>query len=226
MAINRRRLGLVAAIVIPVGLFVAGAGGVVWWVSDNIGAPGPALTGSGACTTADAVNLQLVYADGHTVQMCTRDRPACLNETFPAPRTFDQPAGPPPPITEFRLRNQLRSSSGRYILFIRFDAALPAESAEHTIQLDPSFAIPGPPGSVPTSSGPGQMAEVNITARDASGFSSTARSGSLVVSSSHGVARGRIDGVFSDGTTRADRPAATSATATPLRITGRFTCNR
>jgi hypothetical protein len=225
VAIDKPRFKLIAAIVIPAGLFIAVAGYGVWWLNDNIGAPGPGLTGSGGCTTADAVNLQLVYADGHTVQMCTRDRPACLNETFPAPRTVDQPAGPQAPITEFRLRNQLRSTSRRYILFMQFDAGLPAETAEHTLQLDPRFAMPGPPGSSPSSNIPGQMAVVQITPRDPSDSGWTTKSGSLTVSSSHGVARGRIDGIVSDGTTRSDRPPSTSTTQAPLRITGTFTCN-
>jgi hypothetical protein len=223
MAINRHRLGLVAAVVIPVGLFGAGAGWIVWWLNDNIGDPGPALTGSGACSSADAVNLQLIYADGHNVQACTHDRPACPNET--GPRIVYESGPAQAPITEFRLRNQLRSSSRRYILFIRFGAALQAESAEHTLQLDPRFGLPGPPGTELSGGDPGQMALVAITPRDPSDFGYTTKSGSLTVSSSHGVARGRIDGIFSDGTTRPDRVATTSTTATPLRIIGTFICN-
>src|SRR5438876_501224 len=75
------RIGVGAAVLVVLGLF-GGVGWAAWWVSDNIGAPGPPPTGSGPCGQADAVNLQLVFADGRIVEACTHDRPACPNQTI------------------------------------------------------------------------------------------------------------------------------------------------
>src|ERR1700730_12417982 len=109
---GRRRLwiALAVAFVVVAGL-VAGLGWAAWWVYDNVGAPGPGATGSGPCSSADAVNLQLVFADGHTTQICTRDRPSCPNQTNPNANMNA--------TSVFNMSNQLRSSSRRYILFMR-----------------------------------------------------------------------------------------------------------
>lgn len=207
---GRRRwiLPLAAVVILLVGL-VAGIGWVIWWVNDNIDAPGPGATGSGPCGTADAVNLRLVYGDGHTVDACTRDRPACSNGTDSA-------------MPQFNLNNQLRSSSRRYILLIRFDAPLPSETVEQTLTLAPgSGFLPGESASSHLTS-----AIVQITARDPTDVGYTTVSGSLTVSSTHGVARGQIDGAFiGSGPSRTDRPTPTFLAASPLRITGSFACN-
>jgi hypothetical protein len=216
---RRRRIGLLAAVVILVGL-VAGIGWIVWWVSDNINAPGPPSTGSGPCGSADSVNIQLVFNDGHTVQACTRDRPACPNQTVTRSGN-----GQTSSVSRFGLSNQLRSSSRRYILSVSFDAALAAEAAEQTLQIDPQVFLPGPPGSGPFRNGILSAAVVQITPRDPYEDGYTPASGSVTVASSHGVARGRIDGHFSVGPTRPDRPAPTSTTASPVLVTGTFACN-
>ena len=203
---GRRRLWIALAVVFVVlaGL-IAGVGWAAWWVFDNIGAPGPAATGSGTCSSADAVSLQLVFADGHTIQICTRDRPSCPNQTNPNPNMNGTP--------QFNMSNQLRSSSRRYILFVRFDAGLPAEASDQTLRLDPQVANPGMLAS-PTSEGRLTSAEVQITPRDPDSDGYTAATGSLVVSSSHGQARGRIEGSLSGG-----------ASGSPVRVTGSFVCN-
>lgn len=204
---RRRWILLLAAVVILVAGLVAGIGWVIWWVNDNIDAPGPGATGSGPCATADAVNLQLVYGDGHIVDVCTRDRPECPNGADNA-------------TPQFRLNNQLRSSSRRYILLIVFDAPLPSEAVEQTLTLAPgSGFLPGePPSSHVT------RAIVEITPRDPTEVGYTTLSGSLTVSSTHGIARGQIDGAFI-GALRSDRPTPTYLAASPLRITGSFACN-
>jgi hypothetical protein len=189
---NRRRtIVIVVIMAISVALFLGLVGWAVWWVVDNIDAPGPAATGSGPCGSADAVNLQLTLSDGRTVTACTRDRPACRNGG-----------------QFFTLNNQLRSSSRRYILFIRFNAALPAEMAERTLKLDPSQGLM--PGDQPSSTL--SAAIIEVTPRDPMGDIHTTASGTLTVASSKGVATGRIDGNFQG----------------PLlvRIAGTFACNR
>jgi hypothetical protein len=152
------------------------------------------------------VNLQLVFTDGHTVQVCTHDRPACPNQTPPAVNGSTASA-------QFNLTNQLRSSSRRYILFIRFDAALMAEAPVQTLRLDPQVAMLGLPGSA---SGTGTLtsAEVQITPRDPDAQGYIAATGSLSISSSHGEASGRIDGRLSGG-----------PSGSPVGITGTFACS-
>jgi hypothetical protein len=205
----RLKVGLAAGAVILVGFF-AGIGWIVWWVSDNVGAPGPPPTGTGPCGSGDSVNLQLVYADGHTVHACTRDRPTCSNHP-------DTGFG----NGKFTLSNQLRSSSRRYILFIGFDAALAAEAPEQTLQVGGYVDLPG----TGPANGPLSAAIVQVTPRDPYEDGFTATSGSLAVSASHGVARGRIDAGFVTGPPRPDRPAPTPTTVSPVQITGTFACN-
>jgi hypothetical protein len=206
---RRRRNVILAVVFVVIALLIAGIGWVAWWLADNIDAPGPPPTGSGACSSADAVNLQFEFADGHTVQACTRDRPACPNHTY---NVIEQGRGQIT-LSQFGLDNQLRSSSRRYILFIRFDAPLPAETIDQTLQFDPRGNSSGPPGS-PSSDGTLGAAVVQITPRDPYADPYTTASGSLTVSSSHGVARGKIEGNFS-----------APSTVSPVRIVGTFACN-
>ena len=217
---QRRTIIILAAVLIVVGLFLAGTGWVVWTVIDQVGAPGvPGATGSGACGAADAVNLQLTYADGHMVQVCTRDRPACPNETIHGSLNGQSL----PTVSLFTLRNQLRSSSRRYILFVRFDNALAPEAAEQTLPIGArQLPMPDQPTLI-TFSG----ALVEITPRDPVGDQFTAQSGTVTVSSMRGVARGRIEGNFSGGEpTRSDRPGPSSSTPMPSSISGTFACTR
>ena len=214
------RIGIGAAVLVLLGLF-AGAGWIAWWVNDNIGAPGPPPTGSGPCSPADAVNLRLVFADGHMVDACTHDRPACPNQ-----RITETSNGQTSSVSRFGLGNQLRSASRRYILSMSFDAPLPAEAIEQTLQIDPGAFLPGPPGSGPASSGAPTSALVQVRPRDPYEDAYTPVSGSVTASSTHGVARGRIDGMLSAGPTRPDRPAPTSTSPIPVRVTGTFACSR
>jgi hypothetical protein len=186
---TRQRIAITATMLVAVALFVAMVGYGGWLVIDSIGAPGPSATGSGPCGSADAVNLQLVYADGHTVQACTRDRPACPNAS----------------VGRFGLNNQLRSSSRRFILLIQFDAALPAESTEQTLDL---AGFPEAPGSSTLS-----RAIMQLTPRDPTEDAYTTKSGSLTISSAHGVAMGQIDGTFPE------------LPEWPAKIAGSFACN-
>ena len=119
---------IVAVVVIVAALFLGGAGWAIWWLNDNIGAPGPGATGSGRCTSADSVNIQMVFADGHSVQACTHDRPACPNHTISGNIN-----GVSSSVSEFGFGNQLRSSSRRYIFGVRFNSTLPAEASEQTV---------------------------------------------------------------------------------------------
>src|SRR5438067_12962495 len=141
------RIGIGAAVLVLLGLF-AGAGWIAWWVNDSIGAPGPPPTGSGPCGPADAVNLQLLFGDGRIVEACTHDRPACPNQTI-----TETANGQTSSVSQFGLGNQLRSTSRRYILFMRFDAELPAEATEQTLQINPGAFLMAPPESGPASSG-------------------------------------------------------------------------
>jgi hypothetical protein len=186
---TRQRTAITAIVLVSFALFM---GMVVWGallVIDNIGAPGAAATGSGPCGTADAVNIQLLMTEGQTVQACTRDRPACPNAT----------------VGRFGLTNQLRSSSRRYILTIQFDAALPAESNEQSLDL---AGFPPEPASSGLS-----RAILQLTPRDPIADGYTTKSGLLAVSSTRGVARGRFDGNFPP------------LPGWPLKIAGTFACN-
>ena len=206
---NRRRtIVIVAAIVVAAALVLSGIGYGLWRLNDYLESSAPGPTGSGPCGSADSVRIQLVSGDGKTVDACTQDRPACRNQGLQAQ-------------TRFNLTNQLRSSSRRYILNITLDAALPAESPEQTVTLHP-----GPgflPDSPPLTSITSGMVEV--TPRDPMEGAVVTVSGSLVVSSSKGVARGTIDGSFV-GPTRPDRPAPTPGAGSPQTVTGTFACNR
>jgi hypothetical protein len=218
-----RRIWLLVGGLIVAGLvIIGGIGWVVWSVIDSIGAPGPGATGSGPCGSGDSVNVEMIFADGRVVQACTHDRPACPNQTISGGTSTETIS-----VSQFDLRNQLRSSSRRYILSIRFDAALPAESAQQTLNIDPRVGFPpGGPGSGPPSTGPPQAALVQITPRDPYEDGYTPASGTVTVSSTHGVAQGRIDGSFTGtATTRPDRPAPSSNTVSPVRVTGTFACN-
>src|SRR6266852_924246 len=176
--VHRRRIWLWVAVPTAfVLLALAGFGWVAWQVIDNIGAPGPAPTGSGPCAASDAVNIQLVFVDGHTVQACTHDRPSCPNGTITGSGN-----GQSFSTSRFGLDNQLRSSSRRYILSLSFDAPLPAEAAEQTLRIDPQVFLPGPPqpglsGGVLTS------AVVVSTPRDPREDGYTTASGAVTVSS-------------------------------------------
>lgn len=225
MPINtrRRRIGLLVGALVAAGLLLTGGvAWAIWWVSDNIGTPGPGPTGSGPCSAADSVNLTLVFADGHVVQACTRDRPSCPNQTITGGTNVQTTS-----VSQFDLRNQLRTSSRRYILFVRLDAALPAESAQQTLTIDPRVGFPpGMPGSGPPNTGPPTAAVLQITPRDPYEDTYVASAGSLTISSSRGVAQGRIEGSFAGGgPTRPDRPAPPSTKPTPSTVTGTFACN-
>jgi hypothetical protein len=151
------------------------------------------------------------------VQACTRDRPACPNQTIGGTVNGQTQ----PNVSQFVLNNQLRSSSRRYILSIRFDAALPAEAPAQTLTLAPGPGLlPGQAASTTLT-----RATVDITPRDPTEAGYVTLSGSLTVSSTRGVARGTIDGNFI-GPTRTDRPAPTPISGSPVRITGSFACNR
>jgi hypothetical protein len=223
-ASRRRRIWILVGSLIVAGLLIIGGiGWAVWWLADNIGAPGPAATGSGPCTSADSVNLSMVFADGRVVQACTHDRPVCPNQTITG-GTSSQTIS----VSQFDLRNQLRSSTRRYILSVRFDAALPAESPQQTLNIDPRVGLPaGMPGSGPPNTGAPVAAIVQVTPRDPYEDGYTAVSGTVTVSSTHGVAQGRFEGsITGAGATRPDRPAPSSNTVTPVRIAGTFACNR
>ena len=192
---TRQRTAIFVTLLAAAVLFVAMVGYVGWLVIDSIGAPGPPATGSGPCGSEDAVNLQLVSADGHTLQACTRDRPPCPNVALPDG-------------SRLQLNTQLRSASRRYILLVEFDAALPAEMAEQTLDLA-GF----PPGEPPSTL---SRAIIELTPRDPGELGYTTGSGSLTVSSTHGVARGRIDGSFG---------GPTGPVGAPVKIAGSFACN-
>ena len=216
--LTARRKGIVAAVVIVIALFLAGIGWAAWWLNDNIDAPGPGATGSGPCTSADSVNIQMVFADGHTVLACTHDRPACPNQTGSGTMNGQSL----PTVSQFGFGNQLRSTSRRYIFSIRFDSTLPAEATEQTVTFSAGpWMMPGAPASPTLTS-----AQLSVTPRDPREEAYLTESGSLTVSSTQGVARGRIDGKFGGhGPTRPDRPAPSPATESPVSITGTFACN-
>jgi len=186
---TRQRTAITIIVLVSVALFIGMGLWAAWLIIDNIDAPGAAATGSGPCGTADAVNIQLLTVEGQTVQACTRDRPACPNAS----------------VGRFGLSNQLRSSSRRYILTIQFDAALPAESNEQSLDL---AGFPPEPASSGLS-----RAILQLTPRDPTADGYTTKSGSLAVSSTHGVASGQFDGTFPP------------LPGWPLKIAGTFACN-
>jgi len=206
----RRRLVLVAVGVVVGGMVLGTLSWAGWYVIDNIGAPGPAATGSGPCGPGDSVNLELLFADGHIVKACTRDRPACPNLVTTGTNVSTHTTSS---VTRFSLNNQLRSSLRRYILGITFNAALPAQSAERTLPFDASAMMLGPPmaGSLPSTL---SAASVGVISRDPTDAGSNTVSGSLSVSASGGIARGSFSGSF-----------GASSTTQPVTVTGSFACN-
>ena len=193
-----------------VAVIVAGIGLLAWTLIDNIGNPGPSATGSGPCGSSDAVNLHFIFADGRTANACTRDRPACGNELLDPSDT-----GRGPKVLEFTLQNQLRSSSRRYVLFLRLDSALPAETGSVKLPLVNSLYLEGQgfPGFVGKATP--SRALVDIRPRDPDGYPSTSAAGSLTISSSNGAVRGQIDGELSG-----------DQGGSPMHIAGNFACNR
>ena len=220
---RRGRLSVVVAATTLAGvLFV---GGAVWgfaWINENGGTSVPVATGSGPCSAADAVNLRLVYPDGHAIQACTHDRVACPNQTIGGSMN----GGPVSYVSPFTINNQLRSSSDRYVLFIRFDGALAAETGAQSLPIDPQVLFPGAPGSGAPNAGPPMAAALQISLLGRSQNTYGPNSGSITVSSSHGVAKGQIDVAFAPGGTRPDRPAPLPVRKPPAQITGTFACNQ
>ncbi|HXC77019.1 MAG TPA: hypothetical protein VNU19_08200 [Candidatus Acidoferrum sp.] len=217
---KRRQIGLLAVVLVLVA-GAAGTGWAIWWFNDNLDGPGPGPTGSGPCSSADSVNIQIAFADGHTVDACTHDRPACPNQIITGSENGQTSSAP-----QFGFSNQLRSSTSRYIFTLSFNGALSAEAADQTLQIYPGAFLPGPGGPGRSSNGMPTEAVVQVTPRDPSEDGYTPQSGSVTVSSSHGMAQGRIDASFvAGGAPRPDRPAPTSTTASPVRITGTFACN-
>ena len=220
---GNRRTVIAAVLVVAVLLLVGLVAGVVWvglYVADNIGAPGPSPTGSGPCGSADSVNIQLLFADGHTVRACTRDRPACPNNNVTSTSVGQSPTT----TSVFTMGNQLRSSSRRYILLVQSNAPMPRDSMDQVIQIDPGAFLPKLPGDEPSAGSSSPRAVVAITPRDPYEGGFTAGSGSVTTTSSHGVVKGTIDADFSAGASRPDRPQPSSPPS-PLRMTGTFTCN-
>jgi hypothetical protein len=199
--VRRRIFAIVAAIVVSAALVMSGIGYAVWRLNDYLESSVSGPTGSGPCSSADAVDLQLISGDGKIVQACTRDRPACPSQSDMAD-------------TRFNMNSQLRSSARRYILLISLDAALPAESPEQTVTLHPGAGfMPESPPLASIASG-----LVQVTPRDPMQNPVVTVSGSLTVASSQGVARGRMDGSFVYGT---------AANAGSLQgVTGTFACKR
>src|SRR5438105_11436817 len=154
---------------VNVAMHVGGTILVGGQLSDQLGAPGiPRATGSGPCGSADAVNVELVYA-AQSVRACTRRQPDCKNPN-PSSFTFD---------------NQLRSSSRRYILFIQFDAVFPADMPQQTVQLGPAaLLLPKGPGqsAPPDHAGP-PHAIIQVTPRDPTEGGYTADSGTILLCS-------------------------------------------
>lgn len=175
------------------------AGGAVWagfLIADQLGAPGVSPpTGSGPCTSADAVTVHLAFADGRSVQACTHDQPACQSRSI-APR--------------FALSNQLRSSSRRYILFVAWDVTLAAGDQARVLQLNGGAFLPkGPPSPAGQA---GDYAIVELTPRDPTEGSWSAGSGTLTLAPISGGVRGDVDGAFA------------GRTSAPTAITGSFSC--
>jgi len=188
-------------------------GGAVWalfQLADQIGAPGPSATGSGLCGSSDSVNVRLVFADGRVSQACTKDRPDC------ATKSVGTIGG-----NVFVLGNQLRSDSGNYIFYIRFDVSIPSDAANEVVQIDPAAVMPKP--GAPTSSDPSAPhGLVEITPRS-NGQTYNAVAGTVTVTSSRRVVHGVIDAAFTNGPPRTDRPQ--SEPPQLVTLTGTFTCN-
>ena len=204
-------IGLVGAVAVITLLAVGGAVWIVAWLNDNIDAPGPAASGSGACSAADAVNIRLVFADGRVSNACTKDRPSCAGTNTGAATS-----------NVFVLNNQLRSESGRYIFLIRADFVVPADSTDIVIQVDPGVFMPAPEAS-PVADLSAPHALISIEPRS-TGQSYNALSGTIRVSSRHHLVQGVIDASFTKGPPRPDRPQPTPAQQLAT-ITGNFTCN-
>ena len=209
---NRRNwiIALVAGIA---AFFLLCGGGAVWvlfQLADQIGAPGPAATGSGPCGSGDSVNLRLVFADGRVSQACTKDRPNC------AAGSMGTGLG-----DVFAFGNQLRSESGKYIFVVRFDVPVSADSAEQTVMIDPS--VMQKPGAEAEGNPSAPRALVEITPRS-NGTIYNAASGTVTVSSQHHVVHGVIDAAFTNGPPRTDRPQS-GGPPQLLTMSGTFTCN-
>ena len=180
------------------GVLVVGLGaGVVWaafQLADQLGAPGIAApTGSGPCGAADAVNVQLGYADGRIVSACTRDVPACQTRTTTIVNGQSQPLSP-----TLTLDNQLRTSGRRYILFVEIGGVVPSSMPERIFTINPLAFMPkGQNESVSDGS-----ALVQVTPRDPMEDNFTTSTGTVTLSSGAGIARGVIDGQF-DGSSLA-----------------------
>jgi hypothetical protein len=214
-------IGIVAALAVVVVLLVGGVVWVIFQIADQLGAPGIAgATGTGACSSAEAVSITMVFADGHSVQACTRDMPACPNQTITVNGQVE--AG----SSHFALETQLRSTGRRYILFMESDVPIASNMPEHVLQIDESSFMakgPGGPGPV-TGSSPGH-ALVDITLRDPTeSFLNGQASGAVTVSASAGVVRGTVDESYANEF-RTDRPIP-SGPVGPVKVVGTFSCKQ
>lgn len=221
--VPRPRTRLIAVLAVVLVVAAVGVGGAVWLVgqlNEQLLAPGiPGATGSGPCSSADAVNLVFVFADGHEVRACTLDRPACPRK--PGSLTINGQTQTSEP--QLSISNQLRSSSSRYIFFMKSDLAFVAEMSEQTLVIDPSVFPPmALPTAVPVNSSVSAHALLEVTPRDQSSWAYIPGSGTVKVSSTHGVVHGTIDASISTAT-RSDRPQPSTGPS-PLRITGTFIC--
>ena len=217
---NRGRvLGLLAVAVIVVSGLVGGAAWIAWQVIDNIDAPGPGATGSGPCGPADSVNIKLIFGDGRVVHACTRDRPACPNQTITGTLNGQSQTT----RSQFRLNNQLRSSSRRYMFLVGFDIPFGPEMPERILQINPQSFMPDTSQSEPGILSAAH-AEIQMTPRDPIGDAYTPGAGTLTVSSAHGIVRGHINATFDQGS-RPDRPEAKTHVGS-ASLTGDFTCIR
>jgi hypothetical protein len=221
----RGRTRLFAVLAVGVVVIALGVGGAVWLVvqlNEQLLAPGiPGATGSGSCSPADAVNLEFAFADGQAVQACTRDRPACPRKASTLTINGQTESGDP----QLSISNQLRSSSRRYIFFMKSDLAFAADMSEQALVIDPAAFQPmSLPASVPLNSSTPAHALLEVTPRDHSSWAYIPGSGTIKVSSTHGVVHGTIDASISTAS-RSDRPQPSTGPM-PLRITGTFTCNQ
>lgn len=183
-----RRTVVIAAAGVIIVLLGAGAVWAGFQLADQLGAPGIAsATGSGPCSAADAVNVQLGYADGHSISACTRDLPTC--QTHPTAIVNGQDKAVSPALT---LDNQLRTSGRRYILFVEVAGEVPADMPERVFTISPVGFLPAGPNK----SGPDGSAVVEVTPRDPTEGSFTSSTGTVTLSSTAGIAHGVIDGQF------------------------------